>query len=293
MKPLRAIDVCSGGGGWAVAARGLPIEIVAAFDCVEECLATYAENHPGVHCELCDVVEHDFSEWSGEVDLVLGGIPCELISQARANRAPKEEDLAGLRVLIDKCLAIPVAIGAAYWCYEDVPGLQHHLPLMTSHFFLDSAEFSPQRRKRIYVGNLPKPAGRGDTRTLRDCVLPGPYRRSLQLKDREPCRSHVYSGGKFYPWMLDEKSPTVLSQNSRHDNYAAIEIGDNWRQVEWKESALLQGFPRDYVFIGSPTSVHQQIGQAVQIDTARAILEALCREHFGLAAEETATADRG
>jgi site-specific DNA-cytosine methylase len=89
----------------------------------------------------------------------------------------------------------------------------------------------------------------------------------------------VYNSTQFYPWMRDEKSPTVINLHSRHDNYAAAQMPDGrWRQLEWQELARLQGFPEDYVFIGSPGRVGKQIGQAVQIDTARAILRALCAE---------------
>ncbi len=37
---LLAIDICGGAGGWAIAARGLPIKIVAAIDHAEDCCAT-------------------------------------------------------------------------------------------------------------------------------------------------------------------------------------------------------------------------------------------------------------
>lgn len=38
------------------------------------------------------------------------------------------------------------------------------------------------------------------------------------------------------------------------------------------------GFPSEYIFCGSPTRVTKMIAQAVQIDTARAILETLCQK---------------
>ena len=204
---LRAIDVCAGAGGWAVAARGLPIEITAAFDREEDCLETYKLNHPGVECVQCDVIEHDFSGYAGKVDLVLGGIPCEDISAARRNVPLADDKRMSFEYLLDKCLAIPGLIGAQWWCYEDVVDVLRYAPLFTSHFILDSQEFSPQRRKRAYLGNVPKPAGRANTELLRDCLRPGPYRKSLQIRERSPRRAHVYGSDCFYPWMPDEKSP--------------------------------------------------------------------------------------
>jgi len=278
-KPLIAIDLCAGAGGWAVAARGLPIRIIAAFDLETDYLATYHENHPDVECVQCDVLEHDFSAYRGRVDLVLGGIPCELISVARRG-TPTDPAKNGFAELVECCTAIPHEIGAPWYCFEDVREVQFYLPIMTPGFLLDSGLFSPQRRIRFYAGNVPCPIpAKHDTRTFSDCVRPGPYRRSQRLAGRTPGRASVYNSTQFYPWMPDEKSPTVINLQSRHDNYAAAQMPDGrWRQLEWQELARLQGFPEDYVFIGTPGRVGKQVAQAVQIDTARAILRALCVE---------------
>jgi site-specific DNA-cytosine methylase len=273
---LNAIDVCCGCGGWAEAARGLPIRITHVFDWAEDCLRTYKLNHPDVECVQCDVVEHDFTGYGA--DLVLGGIPCEPVSVVRNNVPLRPEVYKVWLGLIEKCLAIPEQVGARWWCYEDIPQLEKHLPILTPFFALDSADFSGQRRKRIYVGNLPRPVSAGDRRVLRDYVLPGPYRLSAGLEGRQPARSYCYRPDTFYPWELEEKSPTVIQLTSRHDNYAAIRHGSGWRQVDWKEQAGLQGFRDDYIFVGSPGRVEKMVAQAVQIDTARAILVALCGE---------------
>lgn len=280
LRMLRAIDVCAGVGGWAVGARGLPVEIVVAFDREEDCLETYRLNHPGVECVQCDVIEHDFSGYAGKVDLVLGGIPCEDISAARRNVPLSDAKKVSFEYLLDKCLSIPRLIGARWWCYEDVVDVLRYTPLFTSHFILDSQEFGPQRRKRAYLGNCPKPAGQGNAELLRDCLRPGPYRKSLQIRDRVPQRGGVYDKDSkgFYPWMPEEKSPTVIGLNSRHDNYAAAAFGDDWRSMQWQELALLQGFPEDYVFMGTPTRVMKMVAQAVEVRTAHAILAALCAE---------------
>lgn len=275
---LRAIDVCAGAGGWAVAARGLPIDIVAAFDREEDCLETYRMNHPGVTCIQCDVVEQDFSRYVGHVDLVLGGIPCEDISVARNNIPLPEENRKSFERLLEKCLAVPGQVGARWWCYEDVVGVLRHAPLFTPHFILNSADFGPQRRKRAYLGNTPKPAAQGNTEVLGDCLRRGPYRKSLLIRDRTPRRSEVYGSKCFYPWMPGEKSPTVYGVTARHDKYSAAALGDDWRSMEWQELAGLQGFPDDYVFMGNPGRVVKMIAQAVETRTGHAILAALCAE---------------
>jgi site-specific DNA-cytosine methylase len=279
-KFLRAIDVCSGGGGWAVAARGLPIRIDYVFDKEIDCLLTYKENHPHVEPICCDIVEYDFSRLAGKVDLILGGIPCEQISMARNGTPLSEGEEEKLHLLIDKCCALPEQLGARWWCYEDVIQIIPKLPIFTEYFVLSSEHYSAQKRIRAFVSNIPCPRkGRSNKKVLQDCLLPGPYRRSMAINKKTPGRSTgFYSTDTFYPWYPEDKSPTVVSGISRHDYYMAVEYATScFRQLEWQEAAKLQGFPEDYLFIGSLSRVMKQIGQAVQIDTARAILKSLCR----------------
>ena len=270
-----------------MAARGLPIEIVAAFDRSADCLATYVENHPHVTPVRCDVSTFDFARWAareqpiGRIDVVLGGIPCEQLSLARANNVASDTELAELRTLTEACLRIPDQVDADWYCYEDVVQLRNHLPPFTPWFEIDSGWYSAQRRRRLYVSNMPVPQLPAEAYylaagQLKAHLRPGPYRRSQRLAGRRPGRSSVYGSDQFYPWYPQSKAPTVINLGSRHDNYAATSCGAGWRQLEWQELATLQGFPNDYVFVGSPSSVTKQVGQAVQVDTGRAILQRLC-----------------
>lgn len=276
---LRAIDICSGGGGWAVAARGLPIRIDYVFDKELDCLLTYKENHPFVEPVCCDVIEYDFSRLSGKVDLILGGIPCEQISKVRNGTPLADGEEEKLHLLIDKCCALPEQLGAKWWCYEDVIQIIPRLPIFTEYFVLSSEHYSAQKRIRAFVSNIPCPRkSKKNTQSLRDCILPGPYRRSMAINKKTPDKNtNYYSKNTFCPWYPDKKSPTVLSGLPRHDDIMAVEYKTScFRQLEWQESAKLQGFPENYLFIGSLSRVMKQIGQAVQIDTARAILKSLC-----------------
>ncbi|MBV9128045.1 MAG: DNA cytosine methyltransferase [Verrucomicrobia bacterium] len=276
MKKLTAIDVCAGAGGWAVAARGLPIEIVAAFDRADDCLATYARNHPGVETVRCDVSTHDFRAWKGGVDLILGGIPCEQISDYRAIHKSSDAEIAGFAALIDKCLALPRELGARWWCYEDVARIEKLLPPLTPHFMVDAQSHSAQRRMRAFIGNCPMPERGTCGDTLQRHLRRGPYRIGSRLVGRQPSRNNAFKPDTFYPWEPAAKSPCVITLTSRRDSEAATRHGEqHWRQLEWQELASLQGFPDDYLFVGSPSRVTKMIAQAVQIDTARAILQAL------------------
>lgn len=274
MKTLRAIDICSGAGGWACAARGLPIEIVAAFDREEDALSTYKLNHPGVETVLGDVVTQDYARWKG-IDLILGGIPCEQVSAYRSMTKTNAAEIEGLGLLLDRCLGLPKELDAQWWCYEDVAQLEKHLPPLTPFFEADAKKFSAQSRKRIFLGNVPHPLAPNSPALLRDALRRGPYRVGERLIGRTPTRVNAFTPTTFYPWEPDRKSPTVITLTSRRDSEAATPHGEHWRQLEWQELAALQGFPEDYLFVGSPSRVVKMVAQAVQIDVGRAILAGL------------------
>jgi site-specific DNA-cytosine methylase len=288
MNELRAIDVCSGAGGWAVAARGLPIKIVAAFDREHDALATYKLNHPAVETVECNIVENDFSRWHG-IDLILGGIPCEQVSAYRTMHKTKNSEINELECLLARCLSLPEELGAPWWCYEDVTQIQRHL-LLAKGFTLNSERYSAQRRARHFVGNLPMPPAGDCNALLRDALRPGPYRIGQRLRGRVPQRNNAFKPTSFYPWEPDRKSPPVITLTSRRDAEAATRFKEHWRQLEWQELATLQGFPADYIFVGSPSRVTKMIAQAVQVETGRAILKALLAHIEGYRVPGRATA---
>ena len=132
-KRLKAIDVCSGVGGWACAARGLPIDIVLAVDLWDRACRTYRLNFPDteVRCEDLrqkEVQKRIVRKCRGNTDIVLGGIPCQWLSVyrniARGKKGDvKSEELVKERVTLDSVLAMVAEIDPRCWCLEDVKGL--------------------------------------------------------------------------------------------------------------------------------------------------------------------------
>ena len=111
---IKAIDLCCGAGGWACAARGLPIDVVAAVDLWEPACRTY-----GLNWRLVKVIQGDLrdtavrAEVEGiaaqhDVQLILGGIPCEWLSIRRnvgnassdAERKAERATLAAVLALV-------------------------------------------------------------------------------------------------------------------------------------------------------------------------------------------------
>jgi site-specific DNA-cytosine methylase len=285
---LVAIDLCSGAGGWACAARGLPIQIVLAIDFWEPACKTYELNHPQTKVLRRDLRESGTLEIiRGEcsrIDLVLGGIPCEWLSVYRNLTKVTTGQLAEQRATLDALIDITKALEPQWWCLEDVVQIEKEIPILTPSKRIDAKHFSAQRRKRAFVGRFPSPQPAGCQKVLKDVLRPGPWRVGARSFDRTPVITQNFNGRCSLAAIPDRKSPTVLSWCSRRDAEVVLvddALPGGKRQIEWQEAAALQGFPEDYLFYGSPGQVGKMIGRAVQIDTARAILGAILAEAEG------------
>lgn len=283
---LCAIDLCCGAGGWACAARQLPIRVELAVDVWLTACKTYELNHPSTRVLCGDLrkpeVSHAVTDFAlaNKVDLVVGGIPCEWLSVYRSLEKVKPHELDAQRATLDAVLELVQAIAPPYWCLEDVTGLINELPILTPYQVIRSERYSPQRRKRVYVGSFPAPEAPRCPKLLRDAVLPGPYRIGPRAFERNPVRRRSFTRTETLAAELDRKAPTVLAVGSRRDAELVVvdfTLPGGKRQLEWQEAAILQGFPRDYLFFGSPSDVAKMIGRAIQIDTGRAILGAIAR----------------
>ncbi len=289
MNDLIAIDLLGGAGGWACAARGLPVRVVLAVDMWDTCCRTYKLNHPQTRVMCGDVRSRALrlqiaEEYAGKIDVVLGAIPCEWLSVRRKlgvrNEVTDKERLRE-RETLAAVLGIVNDLAPDFWCLEDVKGLATELPPYVPWLEIDSRYHSAQRRKRIYVGRFPPPLFHANGMALRDKLRPGPYRIGKRTADRKIVKTEAFAPDKVLGAFPNRKSPTICAFSSRRD--AEVVVADHTvaggrRQIEWQEGASLQGFPEDYVFYGSPTDVWKMVGQAIQIDTGRVILEAIVHD---------------
>lgn len=229
-RPIRILDLCCGAGGWACAARGLPFQWVAVADLAADCLETWQLNHGATHpaCALLcgDLTQKDVQRQIlaacaavGGVDVVVGAIPCEALSCARANRSLKPGELEATQDLIAACFALVKKLKPRWWCFEDVIGVEAHLPW--PHFEpgilpyecrrIDSSLYGPQKRIRTFFGAYPDLAAPAPgPRTLGEVLRPGPYRTLPLLKKYQRSKSKWY-GNKMRVQDVETASATVIS----------------------------------------------------------------------------------
>lgn len=225
---LKAIDLGCGAGGWACAARGLPIRWVAVADLAEDCLETWSLNHSTAH-PGCALVHRDLTERgvsllirklvkaAGGVDLIVGAIPCEQLSRARGGHKLKPGDLDSLHALIDVCFGIVRRLAPRWWCFEDVTAIEGHLPLALEWGAFEcrqiqARDYGPQSRLRTFFGKFSEPApAEAGPRTLGEVLRLGPYRTLRHLADYERSRHSWYGGKTMRTYEDGEPAPTLTS----------------------------------------------------------------------------------
>lgn len=85
------------------------------------------------------------------------------------------------------------------------------------------------------------------------------------------------SGSGLEPQSIDKPLPTVTCR----DRFGVVQqfgLDIRYRMLQPHELAAAMGFPKDYLWYGSKTEVVRQIGNAVPVNTARAILSTMIRQ---------------
>ncbi|MFD3439619.1 DNA cytosine methyltransferase [Streptomyces sp. NPDC058685] len=101
---IKVVDLFAGAGGFSAGFRAYepagpgssPFESVAAVEFDEAAAATYSANFGSAHVANIDIATWDAQPYEGQVDLVMGGPPCQGFSSLNrddlAKRPPKVDD---------------------------------------------------------------------------------------------------------------------------------------------------------------------------------------------------------
>ena len=254
---------------------------------------------------VCGDVAKVDSDSIPDVDVMLGGFPCQAFSLAGARRL--DDSRATLykqyvRILTDKQ---PMAFVG-----ENVKGLLtmgngRIMPAVVQAFadcgydvhykLLNAKDYGvPESRERVIIVGLrhdlgidgfefPEPSG--DTATLRDAIggwdAPDPddvcdaaYSSRYMSRNRKRGWDEVSftipAMAKQCP--LWPGSPDMVKVDSEHWEFG--KDGET-RRLSWQEAAAVQTFPEDLEFAGNLTSKYRQIGNAVPCLLGKAVAERL------------------
>lgn len=335
MDPVPAIDIFASAGGLTLGFKEANIQTVCAVEIEKHRVATFARHTPTANILNEDVQRIDFSKYTGKVELIYGGPPCQPFSSGGHQRATRDE-----RNMIPAFIRAIATVRPAAFFMENVPGLvtgdrrayfvkilaeYRSLGYTVAWKVINAADYGvPQKRRRLFVVGLrgrefsfPAPShgpgGRFPHVAVRD-VLPShqigdPNLSRVFYAKRPDLRpscfdGHLFNGGGR---PIDPSQPchTILASaggNKTHffdDQQLVAEYhrhllagGDprtgtlsGARRLTVTESAIIQTFPKDMVFMGPRSAQYHQVGDAVPPKLAAVMGRALVWQLRGIAAD--------
>lgn len=334
MDPVPAIDIFASAGGLTLGFKEAGIQTVCAVEIEKHRVATFAHHTPGATILNDDVQRIDFSKYTGKVELIYGGPPCQPFSSGGQQRAARDE-----RNMIPAFIRAIATVRPAAFFMENVPGLvtgerrtyfrkilaeYRALGFSVAWKVINAADYGvPQKRRRLFVVGMrgrefafPAPShgptGRFPHVAVRD-VLPSHqigepnlsrvfYAKTPDLRP-SPFDGHLFNGGGR---AIDRSQPchTILASaggNKTHffddDDLVAeyhrhLRAGGKprtgtlpgARRLTVTESAIIQTFPKDMVFMGPRSVQYHQVGDAVPPKLAAVMGRALVWQMRGIAA---------
>lgn len=303
---MTIVSLFSGAGGLDLGLIQAGNRVVWANDIAHDAVETYRRNI-GDHIVEGDVRQLDFTTVPA-ADVIVGGFPCQGFSQANFRRTADDDrnflyrsfrDLVRTKrpmfFLAENVKGILSMRGGAAIA-EIVQDFADAGYLVEKHL-VDMADYGvPQHRMRvILVGQrrdvapemlfrFPEPThGKGSGQphiTIRAALdrFPDPDR-----PNNLP--NHVYSKYKVEFRNFtghrqtdpDKPCPTILARGNGGGGVCAIPHYNGRRRLTIRESAAIQTFPDDFVFVGATNSCYRQIGNAVPVLFARRLGEELRR----------------
>ncbi|MFA4720297.1 DNA cytosine methyltransferase [Pyrococcus kukulkanii] len=296
---MKVLDLFAGAGGFSLGFKLSGFEIVSAVENFKPKAKTYSYNFPGVKVVAQDIKLVDPREF-GEVDVVIGGPPCEpftAISQRRMEE-PRDRlyrDPIGRLVL--EFIRFVKVLKPKVFVMENVPQILEVEEYLRKEFekagydvyfnVLNALDYGvPQIRRRVFISNIElKPRKVKGPRkvwdVLKDVPLDAPNNELWsppgKVRGKIPYLKWGQAAqrfGRFQNWVRlhpYKPAPTVRG-NSRF-----VHPFED-RPLTVREQARLMGFPDDFVFLGGRKVQFDSVGEAVPPPLAKAIAEFILRE---------------
>jgi len=285
---LTVASLFSGAGGLDLGFQQAGYKLVWANDNDHDSVETYKLNF-GEHCVLGDVEQLDLSSIP-DVDIIIGGFPCQGFSVANMKR-----HAADSRNVLYKSFVNAVTIKQPkYFLAENVKGILsiekgEVFKLIVEEFsnagyrcryaLVNAANYgAPQNRQRVLIFGVRKDLDVIDFEWpplpthIDNQISIGEALKDLPDPDGEHnLENHVYSAFKlkFNGYISNravdpnKPSPTITARGDTKGGAMIIHHPNNLRRITCREAAVIQGFPLDFKFYGSMTSVYRQVGNAV------------------------------
>lgn len=295
--PLSVVSLFAGAGGLDTGLKMAGFHTIWANEIDKDACETFISNHPKTYMERGDVRN---VEQFPKADLVVGGYPCQGFSLA-GNRLVTDERNYLYREFV-RCLRqsrpkffiaenvkglLTMAGGQVIKAMiDDFKNEGYEV----THFLANAKDYGvPQDRERVFIIGVrsdinfeyvpPEPTHGEGFNVKRPYVT---LKESIgHLKPNEI--GEIYEGGFSSRFLSRNRKRSwnevsfTIQASGRHaplhpSGAEMIKLGtDNWilpettdhRRLSFRECALIQTFPADYIWKGSIGSIYKQIGNAV------------------------------
>lgn len=302
---MNIISLFSGAGGLDLGLQQAGNKIIWANDIDSDAVATYRKNI-GEHIIEGDIKNINIASIPN-ADVVVGGFPCQGFSMANMKRNINDER----NLLYVFLYQIIKQKRPKFFIAENVKGILslgrgrivrqiinnfNEAGYIVEVHKVNMADYGvPQHRERVlFVGQrrdlgdkmlykFPEVTHSKDGKLL-------PLWKSIKaaldnIKIAKDDPNNYGSNYKFTPRNFtahrvtnpDKPSPTILARGNGKGGVCAIPHYNGERRLTIRESAIIQTFPNDFVFVGKMGSCYRQIGNAVPVDFGRILGEELIR----------------
>lgn len=291
---MKVVDLFCGCGGLSLGFQNAGFEIVAAYDNWEAALNVYRHNfvHLANNIDLSDVQGSVEEIGKFHPEMIIGGPPCQDFSSA--GKRNEEGGRGNLTVCYAKVISM---IKPKWFVMENVARITQTQKLVEakeifkesgyglSQYVLDASYCGvPQKRKRFFlIGKLYEMDG-----FMTPFIQEGLSSQPMTLRDYfgdslglEYYYRHPRSYARRGIFSIDEPSPTIRGVNRPMPDGYQIHANDpvksktGIRPLTTLERSYIQTFPKDFHFEGSKTEVEQMIGNAVPVNLAKFVANAI------------------
>ncbi len=298
---INVVSLFSGAGGMDLGFVNAGFNVIWANDNFPDAVETYKNN---IGSEIiCNSIENINLNSIPEADIVIGGFPCQGFSVANMKRTIDDER----NVLYKYFVKIVALKKPSVFIAENVKGLLNigggevirkiisdfsNVGYNVKYKLLNAADYGvPQSRERvIIIGtkkdlsltiNFPHPTHNSipNGKLLKHISIKEALNNIPDPDSYHDLKNHVYTKykPKFNGYISNRKvnphkpSPTITARGDNKGGAMIMNHPFKHRRLSCRELAVLQGFPINYEFYGSMTSVYRQIGNAVPPIFAEAI----------------------
>ena len=300
---LKIGSLFSGAGGFDLGFIQAGHHVIWAIDNCKDCVATYVKNL-GTQCIAADVKDIKFNQLS-DIDLIIGGFPCQGFSLANKHRHADDDRNA----LYYEFVRAVAEKKPKYFLAENVRGILslekgEAIKQIVRDFVMqgydveykvfNAADYDvPQNRIRVFIWGI-----RADLSSERHWPVTTSETTKISVgaalagvpepADDHQLLNHIGSQYKITNRNFigcrrtdpDKPCPTIIARGNGKGGVNAIQHPGNHRRMTVREQALIQTFPVDFEFIGSMSSCYRQIGNAVPVKLAKAFGKAFSLKDY-------------